>query len=85
MRVSRREMEHLRKLGTFPYRMIGEQMVAAGRRGLIEITERAAVIHPYENITGVFYTKQTLYLAEKEGTACCCLLPRWEEWRGPRR
>ena len=67
LRVSRREMEHLRKLGTFPYRMIGEQMVAAGRRGLIEITERAAVIHPYENITGVFYTKQTLYLAEKEG------------------
>ena len=24
-------------------------------------------IHPYENISGVFYTKQTLYLVEKEG------------------
>lgn len=65
--------------------MIGEQMVAAGRRGLIEITERAAVIHPYENITGVFYTKQTLYLAEKEGDGLLLPLAALEEWRGPRR
>lgn len=67
LRISRREMERLRKLGTFPYRMIGEQMLAAGKRGIIEISERAAVLHPYETITGAFYTEQTLYLAEKEG------------------
>lgn len=85
LRVSRREMEHLRKLGTFPYRMIGEQMVAAGRRGLIEITERAAVIHPYENITGVFYTKQTLYLAEKEGDGLLLPLAALGGMEGPRR
>lgn len=67
LHFSKREMEQLRRLGTFPYRMIGEQMLAAGKKGLIEVSERAVVLHPYENITGSFYTKQTLYFSEKEG------------------
>lgn len=75
LHFSKREMEQLRRLGTFPYRMIGEQMLAAGKKGLIEVSERAVVLHPYENINGSFYTGRTLYLAEKEGDGL--LVPLW--------
>lgn len=67
LKVSRREMEHRRRLGTFPYRMIGEQMAAAGKNGIVEASERAVVLHSYESITGAFYSKRTLYLAQADG------------------
>lgn len=65
---SKRAMEHRRKLKTFPYRLIGEQMVLWGREGILECSEQAVILHRYKGLNGAVTGNGALYLMEDEGS-----------------
>lgn len=66
LRCPKQRMRKLRKNNLFPYRLVGEQMLAVGREELFEHTERAVETHDFREFTRAFYTEKNLYLMKDD-------------------
>lgn len=82
---TRREMKQLRKLNLFPYRLVGEQLLAAGERELFDYSERAVVRYSLCEFAQAFMTKDTLYLLKRDGKGILLPLPLFGDTAGAER
>lgn len=65
---SKRELKQQRKLNLFPYRFVGEQLLAVEAEALLYYSERAVVICSYGEFAQAFHTETNLYLLRQNKT-----------------
>ena len=65
---SKRELKQQRKLNLFPYRFVGEQLLAVEAEELLNYSERAVVRYTYGEFAHALHTETDLYLLRQNKT-----------------